>query len=77
VPTSLVSLSLPLAAGALRVGAHDDYGDRRVLQTVFGDGAGEQALDAGEVAAPFGADYEETGFVEFDLDSVSYLCACG
>jgi hypothetical protein len=72
VSARLVCLALPLAAGALRVGPHDNDGNRRVLQTVLGDGAWQKALDAGEVAASFGSDYEEAGLVELYLwDDVS------
>ena len=44
----------------------DDYGNRGLLETVFGDGPGEEGLDASEVAAAC-ADDEDGGFVDSNL----------
>jgi len=57
-----------LAAGlvALGGGAHDDDGDGRVLKTVLGHAAGEEALEASETLAS-GADDQDGGLVEVDL----------
>ena len=66
-----IGLALAFFLFALGARPDDDDGDGRILQTVFRDGAGKEALNSAEGAAA-GADNEAGGLVDGNLLFNSY-----